>query len=98
MDNIKDYVTYPKKIKHYDTSKRPMRQTKFAAGVMYLLSKALMPRQVQGYKIDKINTENLKPPYILLCNHHTFVDFQINCIATLKRTTPFSAIPRKRTV
>lgn len=82
MDNIKDYVTYPKKIKHYDTSKRPMRQTKFAAGVMYLLSKALMPRQVQGYKIDKINTENLKPPYILLCNHHTFVDFQINCIAT----------------
>ena len=82
MDNIKDYVTYPKKIKHYDTSKRPKRQTKFAAGVMYLLSKALMPRQVQGYKIDKINTENLKPPYILLCNHHTFVDFQINCIAT----------------
>ena len=61
MDNIKDYVTYPKKIKHYDTSKRPKRQTKFAAGVMYLLSKALMPRQVQGYKIDKINTENLKP-------------------------------------
>lgn len=107
MDNIKDYVTYPKKIKHYDTSKRPKRQTKFAAGVMYILSKALMPRQVQGYKIDKINTENLKPPYILLCNHHTFVDFQINCIATLKRTTalifplrttPFSAIPRKRTV
>lgn len=44
MDNIKDYVTYPKKIKHYDTSKRPKRQTKFAAGVMYLLSKALMPR------------------------------------------------------
>lgn len=82
MDNIKDYVTYPAKIKHYNTSKPPRRQTAFGATALYVLSRLLMPRQIKGYTVDKSRAEGLKPPYMLLCNHHTFVDFQVNCIAT----------------
>lgn len=28
-------------------------------------------------KINKINFEGLKPPYLILCNHASFIDFPL---------------------
>ncbi len=33
-------------------------------------------------KIEKINMANLKPPYLLLCNHNSFYDFKVATAAT----------------
>lgn len=67
-------------IKPYNTSKNPIRQPLIINRLIYLISKiALMG---QKYKIEKFNTEGLKPPYILLSNHHYFIDFELAAIAT----------------
>ena len=33
-------------------------------------------------KLTKINMENIKPPYLLLCNHNAFMDFKVATKAT----------------
>lgn len=64
----------------YNTRYIPKRQFFLLKYLIYVLSKiTLLNRK---YKIEKINMENLKPPYLLLCNHMFFVDFKINSIAT----------------
>ena len=82
MDKIKDYVVYPDNVEHYDTSKMPQRQPFAFTLLLYLLSRAFMPPKVRNYKIEKIDMQNIKPPYILLCNHMHFIDIQMNCIAS----------------
>ena len=67
-------------LKRYATTKMPLRQHKiFTAIVRALCGISLLG---QEYKIEKINMENLKPPYILLSNHMYFIDFEICSIAT----------------
>ena len=49
--------------------------------LLYIVSKIALffgPK----YKIEKFNMEGLKPPYILLSNHHYFIDFELCAIAT----------------
>ncbi len=73
-------VNYKNK-KHYNTAKYPIRQPRIMTFLLYLVSKvALMfgPK----YKIEKINMEGLKPPYILLSNHMYFIDFELSAVAT----------------
>ncbi len=72
-------VNYKNK-KHYNTSKYPIRQPRIITFIIYLLSKIML--MGKHYEIKKINTENLKPPYILLSNHHYFIDFELAAIAT----------------
>ncbi len=72
-------VNYKNK-KHYNTAKYPIRQPKFFTWLIYILSKIMLLGQ--EYKIEKINMEGLKPPYILLSNHQYFVDFELASIAT----------------
>lgn len=72
-------VNYKNK-KHYNTSKYPIRQPRIITFLIYLLSRIML--MGKDYKIKKINTENLKPPYILLSNHHYFIDFELAAIAT----------------
>jgi len=71
-------VNYKNK-KYYNTSKHPIRQPLIFTFLLYLVSKIITPRP---YKIEKFNMEELKPPYILLSNHHYFIDFQLSAIAT----------------
>ena len=72
-------VNYKNK-KRYKTAKYPMRQRKFWTGLIWLLCKiALMGKE---YKIEKINMDGLKPPYMLLSNHMQFIDFEIAAMAT----------------
>jgi 1-acyl-sn-glycerol-3-phosphate acyltransferase len=40
-------------------------------------------------KITKINMEGLKPPYLLLCNHNSFLDFKVTTAAIFPRRANF---------
>ena len=68
------------RLKRYDTTRPPMKQRFFFTAVLRALCGLSMAGQ--DYKIEKINMEGLKPPYILLCNHMYFVDFHLCSIAT----------------
>ena len=66
--------------KYYKTAKYPIRQPLIIAWLITLLSRfALIGKK---YKIEKINMEGLKPPYMLLSNHMYFIDFEITAQAT----------------
>lgn len=71
-------VNYKNK-KYYNTAKYPIRQPLIFTFLLYLVSKIMTKGP---YKIEKINMAGLKPPYILLSNHHYFVDFQLSAMAT----------------
>lgn len=73
-------VNYKKK-KYYNTAKYPIRQPKIMTFLLYIVSKIVLMFGPK-YKIEKINMEGLKPPYILLSNHHYFIDFELCAIAT----------------
>ena len=68
------------KLRRYDTSRPPLRQNFLFTGLLRALCGISMIGQ--KYEIEKIHMENLKPPYILLCNHMYFVDFHLCSIAT----------------
>ena len=72
-------VNYKNK-KRYKTAKYPIRQPLLITYLIWILSKfALMGKK---YKIEKINMDNLKPPYLLLSNHMYFIDFELCALAT----------------
>lgn len=72
-------VNYRNK-KRYVTAKYPMRQGRFWTWLIWLLSRiALIGKE---YKVEKINMEGLKPPYIMLSNHMSFIDFELAATAT----------------
>ncbi len=70
---IKD-VNY-KNNKRYKTAKYPIRQPKYLTWLIQTLS--CMMLLGKEHKVEKIGMENLKPPYILLSNHMSFVDFEL---------------------
>ena len=72
-------VNYRNK-RRYKTAKYPMHQGKFWTGLIWVLSKiALMGKQ---YKVETVNMDGLKPPYMLLSNHMHFIDFELAAMAT----------------
>ncbi len=82
MSEIKDYINYPSNVKKYDTSKLPKRQAFFYTLLIRAASQLALWSLKKGSKIEKINVENLKPPYLLLSNHMQFIDFPIKYKAT----------------
>ena len=59
-------VNYKNK-KRYKTAKYPIRQPKILTALIWVLSRfALIGKK---YKVEKINMEGLKPPFIMLSNH-----------------------------
>lgn len=77
MKNIE--VNYKNK-KRYNTAKYPIRQPKFFSWLIYVLSKMMLTNV--DYKVEKINMDNLKPPYMMLSNHMQFVDFELTATGT----------------
>lgn len=69
-----------KKGKHYNTAKFPIRQPMFFTWLIWLLSKMMLINK--KHKVEKINMEGLKPPYILLSNHMAFIDFELVALGT----------------
>lgn len=63
----------------FDMLKKPIRQRHFLRPVTWLLSyPAVWAHRV---KITKIGMQGLKPPYLLLCNHNSFIDFKVTTAA-----------------
>ncbi len=73
-------VNYKNK-KRYNSGKRPIRQPIILTYLIWLLSKIVLIGK--KYKVEKINMEGLKPPYILLSNHMYFIDFELCAMGTL---------------
>lgn len=59
----------------FDMKAPPVRTKWYLRPLTYLLSAP----DVAKHKsiITKINTEGLKPPFVLLCNHNAFLDFKV---------------------
>ena len=71
--------------KPYDTTKPPIRQPLIFTWILGIGSRVMMLGK--QYKIEKINMDGLKPPYILLCSHNYFVDFYFQFMATFPHRT-----------
>ncbi len=69
-----------KNMKKYNTAKYPIRQPIYLMALIWLLSKIMLIGK--KYKVEKINMEGLKPPYMVLSNHMYFIDFELAAMAT----------------
>ncbi len=77
MEQIQVNYKNPKK---YNTSKHPIRQPIIIVWLIWILSKILL--MGKKYKVEKINMEGVKPPFIMLSNHQYFIDFELAAMAT----------------
>ena len=64
----------------FDIKRPPIRTRWFLRPLTWLLSAPDV--MIHHAKIRKINTDGLRPPYVLLCNHNAFLDFKVATIAT----------------
>ena len=72
-------VNYKNK-RRYKTAKYPIRQPRIITGLIWLLSKcALIGKK---YRVEKVNMDGLKPPYMMLSNHMYFIDFELAAMGT----------------
>lgn len=70
-------------IKRFDMDKKPMKEKFFLTPLAYLLSfPDVWKRKL---KVNKVNMDGLKGPYILLCTHHAFIDFKVTTAAIFPR-------------
>lgn len=67
--------------KKYNTAHYPIRQPKFIVYLIWLLSRIMLIGK--KWKVEKVNMEGLKPPYMLLSNHMYFIDFELAAMGTL---------------
>ena len=72
-------VNYKNK-KRYNTAKYPIRQPRILTWLIWMLSKMMLCNK--KYKVEKINMEGLKPPYMMLSNHMYFIDFELAAVGT----------------
>lgn len=64
----------------FDMAKKPVREKRILMPLAWALSYPTVWKR--KLTINKINMEGLKPPYILLCTHHAFLDFKVTTAAT----------------
>jgi len=77
MENLDVNYRNPRK---YKTAKYPIRQPKYLTWLIQVLSKMILIGK--EHKVEKINMEGLKPPYIILSNHMSFIDFELVSLGT----------------
>ena len=66
--------------KRYKTARYPIRQPWYLTWLIWILSKIVLIGK--EHKVEKIGMEGLKPPYLLLSNHMSFIDFELTATAT----------------
>ena len=72
------------KWKRFDTAKRPQRQSRFLSPIIWAASfpkarahKSIIDKSGLNPNKDGQKNPKLKPPYFILCNHNSFMDFMI---------------------
>ena len=69
-----------KNIKRFNINKKPIKPWSLLMLVEWIGS---YPSLIfSRHKLTKVNCKGLKPPYIILSNHASFYDFQVNVKAT----------------
>lgn len=81
LHNKRSYMN--KEIKRFDFKKPPRMPSKFWYGIARLISFTDLKKR--GFVCRYHNVEGLKPPYILLSNHASMVDFE----SVIKVTHPY---------
>ena len=66
--------------KRYKTAKYPIRQPIYLTWLIWVLSQMMLIGKKK--KVECINMEGLKPPYMILSNHMSFVDFELVSVGT----------------
>ena len=66
--------------KKYKTAKYPIRQPVYLTGLILVLS--FFATLFKKHKVEKINMEGLKPPFMMLSNHMAFIDFELAALGT----------------
>ena len=75
--------------KRYKTAKYPIRQPIYLTGLIRVLSGIMLMNKKK--RVEKINMEGLKPPYMILSNHMSFIDFELLALGTnMTRVIPTS--------
>lgn len=65
--------------KRYDMQRPPFRQMHILRPITWALSfPVTWSRRLQ---VNRLNMEGIKPPYLLLCTHHAFMDFKVTTAA-----------------
>lgn len=65
-------------VKRFDMAEKPRRQ-RLRPLIWALCFPSLW---THGQKLEKVNMDGIKPPYLLLCNHNAFMDFKVAAKAT----------------
>lgn len=73
---ISKEINYPESVERY-APKAPLKQKKWVTNTAYFYSRLTMGLIRKGYTIEKINMDNIKPPYILLATHMQFMDYSV---------------------
>ena len=68
-----------KEFERFDMKRPPERTRWYLRPLTYILSAPDVKKH--GAIIRRIGTEDLKPPYMLLCNHNAFLDFKVATMA-----------------
>ena len=63
----------------FDMVKKPVRQRGYLRPITWILSFPAVWKH--RLKISRVGMEHLKPPYLLLCTHHAFLDFKVTSAA-----------------
>lgn len=66
-------------VPRYDMSRKPQKQAWYLRPLTWLL--AFPNTWSHHLKVNKVNMKGLKPPYVLLCTHHSFIDFSVTTAA-----------------
>ena len=66
--------------KRYNTAKYPIRQPLFFTWLIWVLSKMMLIGKKR--KVERVNMDGLKAPYIMLSNHMSFIDFELTAEGT----------------
>ena len=66
--------------RYYKTAKYPIRQPIYLTWLIWALSQMMLLGKEK--KVECIGMEDLKPPYMILSNHLSFVDFELVALGT----------------
>jgi 1-acyl-sn-glycerol-3-phosphate acyltransferase len=64
----------------FDMRRPPMRQKTYLKVLTWIFSFPVV--WLRRLKINRVNMKGLKPPYLLLCTHKSFVDFMVTTACT----------------